>query len=376
MLNYPTRVMTDKKSTQIRNEKDVQAIKWNQADRLIRIDSGLYLNVRKSSKTYIIRKKYSGKMHVVTLGKSPALSLREAKAKAAEYALSRDVNSVTVEALINDYKKDVVDPHSKVPRQVYGYLNHIEECLGRKKVSDIERFELVRFIKEYSAERGARSADRLRSYLKQLFNYGVELGYLKGASPLDGVTKRVTGYIAVERKRVLTHDEIRAIWKWKNPDIHWQITEDNARFLKFLLFTGLRIREAQTGYVDGDKFRLDDTKGKHPRHMKRPHWVYLTKSAKACLPLPKCSHTNIQAWLKRTLLKEGYSDDERYTPHDLRRTFATIAREHKVRSEAIEKVLNHKLLGVASVYDSSELEEDRIECAKVVENAILKILTT
>lgn len=365
--------MADKAPTQVRNEKDVQAIKWNQVDRHIRIDSGLFLNVRKSSKTYIIRKKQNGKMHVVTLGKSPALSLREAKAKAAEYVISRDVNSVTVKTLIKDYKKDVVDPHSKVPKQVYGYLANIEERLGRKKVTDIERYELVRFIKEYSAERGARSADRVRSYLKQLFSYGVELGYVK-QSPMDGVTKRVTGYHPIERKRTLSHDEIRAIWNWKNPDHGWQKTEDNARFLKFLLLTGLRIREAQTGYVDDDKFRIDDTKGKHPKHEKRPHWIYLTESAKACLPLPRCTHTNIQAWLKRKLESTGYVDSERYTPHDLRRTFATLANEAGINPFIVERTLNHRMQGVMSVYNHAEYEDERIQCAMSVEIEILKII--
>ena len=96
--------------------------------------------------------------------------------------------------------------------------------MGRSKLIDVSRFQLVQFIKIYSGTRGARSADRLRSYLKQLFAYGVELGYVQD-NPMHGVTKRVTGYVSIARNRTLTPDEIRAVWSWKNNDQGWQKTD-------------------------------------------------------------------------------------------------------------------------------------------------------
>ncbi|MEJ1379337.1 MAG: integrase family protein [Candidatus Sedimenticola sp. (ex Thyasira tokunagai)] len=356
----------------IRNEKDIQKVQWNNKDRRIRIDHGLYLNIRHSSKTYLIRKMVRGKAQVITLGTSPALSLREARLRAAEYFTIRDVSSVTVNALTEKYFNEVVSAKSKVPHQVKGYLNHIDERFGNKKVIDVATAHCVKYIQYYSNERGARSADRLRSYLLQVFGYGVELGYLK-QSPMNGVTKRITGYNPVERKRVITPDEIRMIWAWKNPQSGWKKTEDNVRVLKFLLFTGLRISEAQNGYVDGDKFRIDDTKGKHSINESRPHWVYLSEETKKLLPLPRCTATNIQAWLKRKLENSGYSNN-RFTPHDARRTFATLANEAGIDPFIVERTLNHKMQGVMSVYNRAEYEKERIECAKAVESAILKIL--
>ena len=64
-------------------------------------------------------------------------------------------------------------------------------------------------------------------------------------------------------------------------------TTENAKLIKFLLLTGLRISEAQGGYVDGNKFRVDDSKNG------KSHWVYLTKLALEQLPLPNCTPTNI-----------------------------------------------------------------------------------
>jgi len=353
------------------NEKEIKLLNWEGKDKRIRLDDGLYLMIRKSSKTYIIRKTVNKKAQVITLGKHPALSLRKAKSETRKI-LDADTSNVTVDTLIKDYLNDVVYPESKVPNQVEGYLNHIRNEFGVIKAMDVKRLELVQFIKTYSRTRGARSSDRLRSYLIQLFAYGVELGYIDGKNPMEGVTKRVTGYKPIDRDRILTDDEIKMVWSWRNAEQGWQKTEDNVRLIKFLLLTGLRISEAQAGYVDGDKFRVDDTKGKHSKNEKRPHWVYLTKSAIALLPLPRCTPTNIQAWLKRKLIKEGITN--RFTPHDCRRTFATIANDNGVDPFIVERALNHRMQGVMATYNHADYEAERIECAKTVEIVINDIL--
>lgn len=353
-------------------QKDINALNWNieKKDKLILVGDNLYIRLRKASTTYIIRKTVNRKAQVITLGKHPALSLKKAKLEAGKY-LDSDTSSATVSNLIDDYLTDVVYPESKVPKQVEGYLKYINERFGNLKVMDVKRVDLVQFIKAYSSTRGARSADRVRSYLKQLFAYGVELGYISGESPMDGVTKRVTGYKPSDRDRTLTSNEIKMVWAWKNPDQGWQKTEDNVRLIKFLLLTGLRISEAQSGYIDGDKFRIDDTKGKHSKNEKRPHWVYLTDTAKSLLPLPKCSATNIQAWLKRKL--ESEQIENRFTPHDCRRTFATLANDNGVEPFIVERVLNHRMQGVMATYNHAEYEGERIKCAQTIESVLNSI---
>jgi integrase len=354
------------------SETSVKALQWSGKDKRLLDGNGLYINLRRNSKTWIFRKKHLGKTRIITLGKWPALSCKQARLDARQYADESDISNKTASDLIADYKKDIVYPDSKVPKQVEGYLNHIDQAFGRLKVMAIKRSQLVYFIKQYSAEHGARSADRVRSYLKQVFAYGVELGYITGANPMDGVTVRVTGYKQIDRSRTLSPDEICMVWAWKNPDKGQQNVEDNARVIKFLLLTGLRISEAFDGYVDGDKFRVDDTKGKHSKHETRPHWVHLTDQVRALLPLPECSATNIQSWLKRRLISEGI--ESRFTPHDCRRTFATLANDNGVQPFIVERALNHKMQGVMAIYNRAEYEADRIKCAEIVDATIRGII--
>jgi hypothetical protein len=77
-----------------------------------------------------------------------------------------------------------------------------------------------------------------------MFAYGQELGWIDH-NPLLDVSRRVTGYEPVHRKRVLSDDEIRLLWTESSA---------NARVLRFLMLTGLRISEAQKGHQDGDRW--------------------------------------------------------------------------------------------------------------------------
>ncbi len=137
------------------NEKQIKALTWEK-DKRIALGDGLYLNIRKSSKTYIVRKTVNGRASVITLGKSPDLSLKLARIKALKLSTVFDVSSTTVSELIGKYWTEIVEPTSKVPKQVRGYLDQIESQFGNKKVMDIKRPDLVAFIQFY-AERGARS---------------------------------------------------------------------------------------------------------------------------------------------------------------------------------------------------------------------------
>ena len=188
----------------------------------------------RASKTFIVRKTENGKATVITLAKHPSLSLKDARLKAIQLQMAEDVSNITVNQVKNKYWNEIVEPTSKVPNQVEGYLNNIDNEFGKRKVIDITRSMLVSYIQDYSKERGARSADRMRSYLKQLFSYSVELGDLN-SSPMAEVTKRITGYNNVERTRILSSTEIKMVWNWKNNKKGWQKTESNVRIIKFLL---------------------------------------------------------------------------------------------------------------------------------------------
>lgn len=348
------------------NEHSIKTLKWSGKDTRLIIGDCLLLQVRRSSKTWLVRRRINGKTSITTIGKHPDLSLKAAKKEAAKITEASTVSVVTVEQLVAKYMSEVVERKHKRPEFSQGYMDRaVLPLIGTQKVRDITRAQLVKLIQNYS-KRGARTADQLRSNLKKLFSYAVELGH-RDDNPMLEVSSRVTGYVPQPRERVLSDEEIRDIWAWKNNKQGWQRTEENARMLKFLLLTGLRISEARKGYQDGDKWVIPKELSKNGK----AHWVYLTETAKQQLPLPTCSATNIQAWLRRKL---GLDNDDRYTPHDLRRTCATRMADNGVEPFIVERALNHKLEGVMAVYNRAEYESERIAAALVIEKVVLELL--
>lgn len=348
------------------NEHFIKNLKWDGKDTRLLIGDCLILQVRRSSKTWLVRRRIDGKASITTIGKHPELSLKKARVEATKITMASTVSVFTVEQLVTKYMDEVAHRKHKRPELAQGYMDRaVIPTIGTQKVRDVTRAQLVRLIQDYSS-RGARTADQLRSNLKRLFSYAVELGH-RDDNPMLEVSSRITGYEPNPRERVLSDDEIRDMWNWKNNDHGWQRTEDNVRMLRFLLLTGLRISEARKGYQDGDKWVVSKELSKNGK----AHWVYLTETAKQQLPLPTCTATNIQAWLRRRL---GFDNADRYTPHDLRRTCATRMADNGVEPFIVERVLNHKLEGVMAVYNRAEYESERIKAALDMENIIIEVL--
>ena len=55
---------------------------------------------------------------------------------------------------------------------------------------------------------------------------------------------------------------------------------------------------------------------------------------------------------------------EPFTPHDLRRTTATMLSELGVDPIVVEKILNHELMGVMAVYNRHQYMDKRKEAMK------------
>jgi hypothetical protein len=271
--------------------RELERLKYSGRDVEVGFGNGLYIRLRASSKTWVFRTKVSGKMRVKTLGKFPAVSILAAQKLALEQK-SHVVDATGMDGIIDGYYQDSVlgshnrkkKPHKR-PEQALRYLNQLKDEFGSRPIDNVTKAKLNDYVKLYS-RRGARTAEVMRVHLASIFADAFEAGKI-AINPMAGISSKASGYKQVDRERVLSDEEIRSLWSWKNNDKGWQKTTENAKLIKFLLPTGLRISEAQGGYVDGNKFRVDDSKNG------KSHWVYLTKLALEQLPLPNCTPTNI-----------------------------------------------------------------------------------
>lgn len=332
----------------IRDSKPGATEKW------ISDGAGLYIRIRPNgTKTWFIRRKRAGKTTTETLGEFPAMNCAAARTALAKRSFAPNPEKISFGDLLEEWYSRRIEPRYRVTKNIRTYVDRAKAEFGSTALPRLTTPQLVKWLQTY-AEKTPVAANRCSSNLKLALNYAVECGYIE-RNPLQAVTIRVIGGEEKTRDRVLTDDEIRAIWQ--SPHHH-------AALIRFLLLTGLRISEAQKGYVDGDRFRADHTKNKSA------HWVYLPPLAVEQLARPfDTSPTSVQLWLKHTYKAT-------FTPHDCRRTFATRMADIGIAPHIIEKCLNHRMQGVMGTYNRAEYEQERIEAAKAWADELQRIVKT
>ena len=202
------------------NKRDIERLTYSGHDKDHSLGNGLYVKVRKTSKTWVFRTKVGGKTRVKTIGTFPDVSIADALAVAIELKRTAgEVNDiVTMSAYIDTYyKESILGSHNKYkkphkrPEQALRYLEIIRKKFGLRKLDNISKSELNDFIRDYS-RRGARTGDVMRVHLSSVFADAFECGKISN-NPMAGITSKASGYAPVSRHRVLNDEEIKLIFR-------------------------------------------------------------------------------------------------------------------------------------------------------------------
>lgn len=349
----------------------IRKLKPGTRDQWVSDGNGLYLRMRASgARSWVLRRKRGGHAEVITLGSWPGLSLADARIKAGALA-GRAASTATLGELLEAWHADVVAKTYRRPSEVGAYFDRLDAGLKVTKLRALERLEVRRALRRYADKRGPVAANRLLSILKTALRFAVNAGYLE-ASPIEGLTPDLVGGTERARARVLSDDEIRGVWRAES---------QHAALLRFLLLTGQRIGEAQRATwsrVDGDRWHIPAEHSKNGR----AHWVALSRQALELLGsldarreliFGTATNTGVQAWLRRWCEREEISPA--FTPHDLRRTFATRTAELGVMPHVVEKTLNHTMEGVMAIYNRAEYETERVQAMQRWADELDRIIT-
>jgi len=315
------------------------------------LTANLYLKISAAgTKAFVYRARRGKQWEVVTLGRFPAMSLAAARKKANDLNDRKEGSaSLTFGELLDEWFSARIEPRYKVTKNIETYVARGKDTLGNKQLAALTTRELVAELQRYAAVSPV-SANRCLSNWKLALDYAVECGHLEH-NPLARTTARAVGGEEKSRERTLTDDEIRQLWVWQGR---------NASLLRFLLCTGLRISEGQQGRQDGALWRCDSTKNG------KAHWVSLPPLALEQIEPWEHSPTAVQSWLKR----KGVD----FTPHDLRRTFATRLNGIGIEPHIVEKCLNHSMQGVMATYNRFDYAEQRIAAASAWETELKRII--
>lgn len=353
--------------------------------------------------TYFIKRVVKGQQQWVTIGRHggpftaetariEALKLLGSIAQGADPAQIRreEKFATTISELCNQYYKDAMagnvltrSGYAKKKSTLYvdeGRIErHIKPLLGRKKVKDLTKVDIRRFMHDVASGKtkvtvvtkkrgkavvdgGRGTATRTVGLLGGILQYAVKHG-IRSDNPVHGIER----HRDKTRDRRLTPDEYKALGKGLRLAELQGANPKGLAVIRALAITGCRKSEIQMlrwPYIDesGSCLRFPDTKtGKSIRPLGKSALDLLTAQIReaandAVFPgergrfydgTPKIMDT------VRSLAKlEDKNEDGHYavTLHTLRHSFASIANELGFTEATIASMLGHRLGTITSRY--------------------------
>jgi integrase len=342
---------------------------------------GLYLCVQPSGKmSWAVRYRYKGTPRKLTLGSYPAIALKDARdlaskalvavAGGADPATEKQVAKIPSETSDRDLVENVVakfiERYAKAKQKAataYETQRVLEREIVKpwkgRRLGDIKKVDVIE-VMDAIADRGSPIlANRLLTTLKTMFGWAIERGLLD-ASPCTGIKPPADEQA---RDRVLSDDEIAAVWKAAK-GLGWPF----GPAIKIMLLTGQR-----RGEVAGMRWAeidFDSRTWTLPRERSKNaqvHTVPLSEQVIAILKsLPRVDHDGFVFTANRKTPIAGFAvikkrmdaalpaDMPGWVIHDLRRTFASGCARLGIAVHVVEAALNHRsgtIKGVAAVYN-------------------------
>lgn len=331
---------------------------------------GLRVRVGKSgTKTFILRKRVAGKVRNVTLGRydERRFGLAEARRKARVYVSDVESGKVpakpkrttnaalTIRAMMDDYL--ATKAHKRSYREIERVaVKYILPGLGDRLADTVTRKDVTELVSTI-AERGSPTMARaVHAQLSAFYTWALPALDHIPANPCRDARRPEKGK---PRDRVLSDDEIRALWHVAELELPpW------GPGLKLLLLTGTRREEVFNANRGEFNFKAKEWIIPEDRTKNgSPHLVPLSSAAVAVVKSLPGVEGSPKLFPTRTVARQadagpsGYSkavarirnalDAElgRKAPHwvlhDLRRTVATGLQRLKVREEVVDAILNH-----------------------------------
>jgi integrase len=239
-----------------------------------------------------------------------------------------------------------------------------------RRLSAVQKHEIRAMVEEVKHKYGRHSAGKALSYLGRFYNWAVASG-LTEYSPAKGL--HVTALVGKleSRDRVLSEDELRAIWHAT------AFNDPHDKIVRLLICTAAR-REEIGGLMSKElnyKTRQIELPARRTKQ-KRPHIIPLSDLALAHLPpyrpnreyvFGKGGRAPFSGWSRAKARLDAACGVRDWRLHDLRRSAITIMNERQLAEPwIIEQFVGHLTArsGVQGIYDRSSNLEARRELAQ------------
>ncbi|MBT7556666.1 integrase family protein [Candidatus Woesearchaeota archaeon] len=369
--------------------------------------NGLTLRVTDTGvKSFLVRKRVNGTPRMNTIGHYPEMTINQAREKAREIInlIENGINPkdqtnekqtriITLERVVSDYMvsrgTNLKDNTKKGYKSVFD--NYLKDWADTP-IADITG----KMVEERHRKITERSPPRANTVMRQLrayFNYAMGEYEDSNNRPIffyNPVSRlnHIKAWNREKRKQTVIktydlkkwYEAVMALPQHQYKDIYIESAEVCRDLFLFILFTGLRRREASTlkwGDIDfkDHSLTIEDTKN-HETHSLplTPFLLEILERRKSDSPYifqgatPDKPINDPKKQVERVRKLSGVY----FNLHDLRRTFITIAESLDINTYALKRLLNHKdQRDVTGGYIITDMERLRVPMNKIA-NYILE----
>ncbi len=328
-------------------------------------------------KTWVVMYRAGGRLRRLSLGTYPALSLGSAR-EVAKDAL-RDVakgkdpagikQSERKAETFRELGEEYLERHAKKKKRSWkkddlALRRDLLPAFGHRKAKDIKRKDVLRLL-DGIVERGAPiGANRTLEILRKIYNWGIAREIVE-TNPCHMVERPAPEN---RRERVLSDDEIRAVWTAFERE-----TPGMRAHFKLRLLTAQR--GGEVSHLRWSDIDMDAGWWTIPPEYSKnglAHRVPLSPSALEIVremevgrngsdwvfPSPSGRGPTTVLWKATGRIRE--SSDVEFVPHDLRRTAASrMTGDLGINRLVVSKVLNHVESGVTATYDRHSYDAEK-----------------
>ena len=367
-------------------------------------DNGMTVRVtKKGTLTFAYMYRIGARQRQLTIGQYPNIKLDDANIKLHEAkqmlingedpaAVHIEQKQIQKEApTVKEFAKEFLEkhciPNKKTWKEDQRVLDkEIIPVIGHLKVKDVTKRMIILLLQPI-ASRAPQMANRVLNIVSMLFTFAEDQAVID----MSPCVRMKAPAKKKARTRVLNEKEIRVFWE-KLIDCPMSII--NKLFLKLLLV--LAQRRGELVIAEWDQFDLDAGWWEIPdinTKTNNVHRVPLNRMAIEILREIKALNFTDSKYLfpSPSPKKNGAPIDERvptracnkaqefigldhFTPHDLRRTAATMMTGAGVPRLTVSKLLNHSEGGVTRIYDKYTYDDEKTQACEIWERKLRAIL--
>jgi integrase len=320
----------------------------------------------------VVARDPQGKQHWRTVG-APPMSIDEARDIGRKVIRSiREAPPDSFEAIASEwFKRHVVKRKLRSADKLNWFMRrHIIPAWTGRDFTSIKRKDVAKLLDHIEDEHGSRQADYALAVVRQIFNWHATRDENYSSPIVPGM--RRTSTKDRERNRILSDDEISAVWR--------SATGSYGRLVQFLLLTAQRrdkVASMRWDDLDGNMWiiRAEEREKGNAGELVLPDIaVDLLGEPGSGFVFPGKGGKQMSGWSKRKARLDRASGVTDWVLHDLRRTARSLMSRAGVRPDIAEHVLGHELQGVKRVYDRHAYRDEKAEALRKLASLITLIL--